>query len=415
MVTTLIDHALEALKAIRTAGRLTRQDIARQLNISLSLATKIASELIARGWVTGTGKVGVSASGRPADWLALVPGAAYAVGLDIGDHQQVAVVTNLVGDVVADVVEPALVTDDRAAIIANLQALVDRVLAAAGLSRPQVAGIGVGLADMVDPVERVSYGWPDTPGWSSAWTDFAVGQALDQAFDVPHRLVDDIVRTLGLAEARYGQPEAAQQDFAFVLVDSGVGMALMLDGTPYIGHSRIAGEIAHLQIDPQGQMCSCGNRGCLQTLTGTSALLALVAERLAESPIRSTLRGAPEPVTAEAVIAAAQQGDKLAQQTLNDVGEPLGRALAMVVNLVGPARLVLGGALANSPEFVDATRRAMFANSLSVAGRRVELHTSQLGRNAGARGAATQVLDALFADRHPNLTDFESHAVRAQP
>lgn len=408
----MIDHALEALQAIRNAGRLTRQDIARELNISLSLATKIASELIARGWVTGTGKVGVSASGRPADWLALVPKAAYAVGLDIGDHQQVAVVTNLVGDVVADVVEPALVTDDRDAIIANLQALVDRVLAGAGLTRPQIAGIGVGLADMVDPVERVSYGWPDTPGWSAAWTDFAVGRALDRAFDVPHRLVDDIVRTLGLAEARYGRQEAAQ-DFAFVLVDSGVGMALMLDGTPYIGHSRIAGEIAHLQIDPQGQMCSCGNRGCLQTLTGTSALLMLIAERLAESPIRSTLRGAPEPLTVEAVIAAAQQADKLAQQTLNDVGEPLGRALAMVVNLIGPARLVLGGALANSPEFVDATRRAMVANSLSVAGRRVELHTSQLGRNAGARGAATQVLDALFSERHPNLTDFESHAARA--
>ncbi len=409
----MIDHALEALKAIRKAGRLTRQDIARQLNISLSLATKIASELISHGWVTGTGKVGVSASGRPADWLALVPQSAYAVGLDIGDHQQVAVVTNLIGDVVADVVEPALVTDDRAAIVANLQTLVDRVLAGAGLTRRQIAGIGVGLADMVDPVERVSYGWPDTPGWSTAWTDFAVGQALDNAFDVPHRLVDDIVRTLGLAEARYGQQEASH-DFAFVLVDSGVGMALMLDGTPYIGHSRIAGEIAHLQIDPLGQMCSCGNRGCLQTLTGTSALLVLIAERLAESPIRSTLRGALEPLTAEVVIAAAQQGDKLAQQTLNDVGEPLGRALAMVVNLVGPARLVLGGALANSPEFVDATRRAILANSLSVAGRRVALHTSQLGRNAGARGAATQVLDALFSDRHPNLTDFDARSARVE-
>lgn len=407
MVKIVIDHALETLKAIRRSGRLTRQDIAKELNISLSLATKVTSELIAHGLVLGTGKVGVSASGRPADWLALVPNAAYAVGLDIGDQQQVAVVTNLLGDVVAHVVEPALVTDKRDAIIANLQTLVDRVLAGAGLARREIAGLGVGLADMVDPVERISYGWPDTPGWSAAWTDFAVGQALDKSFDVPHRLVDDIVRALGLAEARYGQ-HGPSSDFAFVLADSGVGMALVLDGLPYIGHSRIAGEIAHLQIDPAGQMCSCGNRGCLQTVTGTSALLALIAERLAESPIRSSLRGATEPVTAEAVIAAAQQGDKLAQQTLSDIGEPLGRALAMVVNLLGPAALVLGGALASSPEFVDATRRAMQANSLSVAGRRVELKTSQLGRDAGARGAATRVLDALFSERGPNLLSFPS-------
>lgn len=403
----VIDHALEALNAIRRSGRLTRQDIATELNISLSLATKVTSELIGQGWVMGTGKVGLSTSGRPADWLSLVPNAAYAVGLDIGDDYQVAVVTNLVGDVVADLVEPALVTDNRGAILANLQTLADRVLAIAGLTRRQIAGVGVGLADMVDPVERVSYGWPDTPGWSTAWTDFAVGQALDDAFDVPHRLVDDIVRTLGLAEARYGHL-GASNDFAYVLADSGVGMALMLNGLPYIGHSRIAGEIAHVQIDPAGQMCSCGNRGCLQTLTGTSALLSLIAQRLAESPIRSTLRGTAETLTAEAVIAAAHQGDKLAQQTLCDVGEPLGRALAMIVNLLGPAVLVLGGVLASSPEFVDAARRAMQTNSLSVGGRRVELQTSRLGRDAGARGAATRILDAVFSERGPNLLSFKA-------
>lgn len=404
-----MDNELGALKAIRAAGRLTRQDIADQLGISLSLATKLVADLIGRGLIARTGKVDAGSGGRPANWLTLMPAAAYAIGMDIGDQQQVAVVIDLAGDVLVEATEPALVTDNREVIVANLKALVERVVAASGLDHRQIAGVGIGLSDMVDPMTRVSYGWPDTPGWSAAWTDFAVGAALDAVLGVPHVLVDDIVRTLGLAETRYGQ-HGSDRDFAYVLADTGVGLAIMLRGMPYIGHSHIAGEIAHLQVDPQGQVCSCGNRGCLQTVTGIPAVLSFVTEHLAASPIRSVLRQSDRPVDLAMVLAAAEAGDKLARNALSDAGENLGRALAMVVNLLGPAAFVLGGALSRSPDFADAAHRAMIEGSLSVASRGVTFETSQMDRLAGARGAATQVLDALFSDCRPNLLDLTSKA-----
>ncbi len=400
------EEKLTALRLIRQAKKLTRQELARQMNISLSQATKMTADLISRGLIFETGKLEAGSSGRQADFLALVPEAAYAVGLHVSNIRRIAVVTNLNGDVLAHLAEPVVVTDDRNTIIRSMKDLARRVVRSSGISNSAIAGLGVGLSDIVDPVARVSHGWPDMPGWSAAWTGFPVGEALAAVLDYPHILVDDIVRTLGIAEARYGRG-TQEKDFVYILIDRGIGMAVMMNGIPYIGHSHIAGEIAHIPIGPSTEPCVCGNVGCLCTLTGIPVALALAHRRLEESPIHSELRQLNGDFDIQSVFSAADKGDKLAIQVLTETGENLGKALAVIVNLLGPHSIVLGGAMSKSPHFVDAAQRAMRMHALAPAGRGVSVDSSSLDELGGARGAATQVLDELFSSSQNNLLNFK--------
>ncbi len=399
-----MDQKLTALSIIRKTGKITRRDLAGQMQISLSLSTKITADLISRGLISEIGKPEGSTIGRPVGQLALVPEAAYAIGLFLNSAQQLAVVTNLYGEVIAHLNEPTMVTEDRNAIIGSMKSLIERVILASGLSASAIAGVGVGLSDIVDPISGVSYGWPDTPGWSAAWTHFPVRAALESVLHYPHILVDDIVRTLGVAEARYGRG-TSDSDFVYILADVGLGMAIMMNGTPYIGHSHIAGEIAHIPTGQSTEVCGCGNTGCLHLVTGVPVVLKRIRWQLEETPIRSTLRLEKREPTIDDVFTAADDGDKLAIQVLIENGENLGEALATIVNLLGPRSIVLGGALSRSSHFVDAAQRSMQRHALGIAARGVTIEQSDLDILGGARGAATQVLDALFTTEGKSILD----------
>lgn len=397
----LNDRRLAILQHIRQAGQLTRREIAQRVGLSLSLVSRLTADLLVQGLITEVGR-SESDGGRPPDLLALAPNAAYVVGLDIGGRRQRAIMADLRGAIVASLVESTPLANEREAILANLEQLIDRIIAEAGLSRSAVMGVGIALRAIVDSTTGVVYGWPNTPAWSAAWTDFAVRDALVARLPWKHIAVDDTVRTLGVAEARYGHG-FQQQDFVFVLADSGLGMAIMLGGAPYLGPSHIAGEIGHMTFGSASTLCDCGNTGCLETLSSTTAILACVRQRLTESHIRTVLRRSDGDPRIEEVIDAAETGDKLAYQLLTEAGEYFGNALAIVLNLLGPKLVVVGGKLATSSVYLDAAWRMMKLRTLDQASRNVRVERSEQGELAGARGAASLVLDALFSSGGSNI------------
>ncbi|MFL5806404.1 MAG: ROK family transcriptional regulator [Roseiflexaceae bacterium] len=404
------DRRLAILQHIRQAGQLTRREIAQRVGLSLSLVSRLTAELLAQGLISEVGR-SESDGGRPPDLLALASNAAYVVGLDIGGRRQRAIVADLRGAIVANLVESTPLSTEREAILANLEQLIDRVIGEAGLSRSVVMGLGIALRAIVDSTTGIVYGWPNTPAWSAAWTDFAVRDALAARLPWTHIAVDDTVRTLGVAEALYGHG-IQQQDFVFVLADSGLGMAIMLGGAPYLGPSHIAGEIGHIAFGNASTLCDCGNTGCLETLSSTTAILARVRQRLAESHIRTMLHRSDREPRIEEVIDAAETGDKLAYQLLTEAGEYFGDALAIVLNLLGPKLVVVGGKLASSNVYLDAAWRMMKLRTLDQASRDVRVERSQQGELAGARGAASLVLDTLFSSGGSNIL---AHAMQPIP
>ncbi len=384
--------SMEVLRQIRRAGTCTRSDLAKGQCISLSQASKITAGLLSLGLICEGGSHD-RASGRPAGRLSLNPGAACVVGIDVGSDRQTAVVTGLTGEIITALDEPSPGHDISFPCLADL---IQRVIRTSNIRLEQVLGLGVGVSDIVDPVSGMvyRYGNPDFPEYILNTNNQPVRDELASNLPFPHILVDDVVRTLGIAEAMYGSG-AGESNFVYVLLDTGIGMAIMLNGVPFIGASHIAGEIAHLPVGSQAVQCSCGSTGCLGILASFGYILKETHRQLAESPVRSGLRLLKD-ITIDDVLKAGESGDKIAAQVLMETGEYIGQALAVILNLFGPRLVIAGGKLAQSTICRETASRVMRLRALEMASRGVELKLSPLDALAGARGAATLALDALF-------------------
>ncbi|HSR27244.1 MAG TPA: ROK family protein, partial [Actinomycetes bacterium] len=227
----------------------------------------------------------------------------HAVGLDIGG-------TKIAGGVVTEsgrVLDRTRVPtppDDQAATLAALLALVDELWA----RNPGAEAIGLGAAGLVE-----------RPGGIARWAPhntyrrMELRRLLHERTGLPTS-VDNDANAAAWAESRFGAG-AASGDLVLVTVGTGIGGGLVLDGGIYHGEHGFAGELGHLIVDPEGDRCACGNRGCLEAMASGSTLGRLGREAAAGDPAGrlatlAALGGGP--VTGEVVFAAASEGDKVA-------------------------------------------------------------------------------------------------------
>ena len=216
--------------------------------------------------------------------------------------------------------------------------------------------------------------------------------------DIQPVFVDDTVRAVGMLAHRCGVAQDSA-DFLYVLLGTGVGSAVFVDGRPYLGSAGMAGELGHVTVDEEGPWCSCGNRGCLEVMASTLAVLRRARERLAEPSLMSALRDPFErdELTLGALMEAAAAGDKLAFQILDETGTYVGEVLATALNLLGPEMVVLGGPLAQGDGIIlDAVQRQVRLRALQHVSNETQIVCDDQGEFAGAHGAALRALDTLF-------------------
>ena len=258
---------------------------------------------------------------------------------------------------------PTRVKDSPPVIVEHLAEVGREVMA----RWPDVASVGVGVPGAYDPATGETRFIVNLPG---DWNGIAVTRPLRAALGVPVALTND-ARAFGLAELRLGAGRGASSLVGIVL-GTGVGGAIAIDGRVVQGHDGSAGEVGHHTIDPDGPSCNCGNRGCLEAF--------IRADRLAEAC------GAP---TAEVAVERARAGDAVAIAGLASVGRYLGIGVANLITLIAPDRVVIGGGIAGAGELLlgparEETRRRTRMTSLAD----VEIVTAELGIWAGAMGAA---------------------------
>ena len=262
----------------------------------------------------------------------------------------------------------------------------------------QLTALGVGVRAIVETRRGVVLSFPNTPSWTAAWAGMDVPAELRHRLNVPYVVVDDSVRTMGLDAVRFG-PARGSASCIYVFLGSGIGSAVFLNGRPYIGQSGMAGELGHVVVDEDGPWCTCGNRGCLEVIASTPAILNQVKARLAEAQTISLLSEAHRHnrLSLATLFDAAGSGDKLAYQVLTDTGVQVGRVLAIALNLLDPELVVIGGPLMQDGGIVvDAVRREVRMRALPHISRRLRIEPDDQGAMAGARGAAVLALDRLF-------------------
>jgi glucokinase len=262
---------------------------------------------------------------------------------------------------------------DRATMIKMARELLARV-------EGKLAAVGVSFGGPVDAATgtvRLSHhvpGWEDTPLRSQLQDEFGAPAAVDNDANVA-----------ALGEWRFGAGQGCAS-LLYVTVSTGIGGGWVLNGHIYSGADGMAGEIGHIVVRPGGAECVCGKRGCLEIEACGTAIARKMRERLETAKV-STSEVSTQ-VTGESVARAAQQGDSLAQEVMDDAARMLGTGLGGAVNLMNPRRIVLGGGVTKSGDhWWHVVRKTARAHALPQM--RVDIVPAQLGDDAPLWGAVT--------------------------
>jgi predicted NBD/HSP70 family sugar kinase len=369
---------LRVLQALYDSVHTSRTQLVKLTGLSRATVSALVADLIAAGLVHedgGAADLEARPTGRPAQPLSLDPRAAYAIGADIG-HQHIRVMLcDLFGTPVWDTIVAQDVDRTPLETLDLVAELIGRAMSEQGVARERVLGLGAGIASPVDKTTGALGAEGILPGW----TGVRPGYELKQRTGLPTRLMND-ADAGALAERLYGAGRAAD-DMVYIRLSAGIGAGLVAGGGLLSGARGLVGEIGHLPAVRYGRICRCGNRGCLETIASPVAIARLLQDSWGE------------PVAAADLPRLLADGNKGAIRAVEDAGEAIGRALALLVTLLNPEIVVVGGDLAAAGEVLFAPlRRAVARHALPSTARDLKVVRGELGDRAEARGAAGGVL-----------------------
>jgi glucokinase-like ROK family protein len=377
------------LKLLWRERRLSRADIARTTGLSRSTVSEVVGELLKTLLVAEVGD-GPSQGGRRPVVLQFQDDAYAILGIDLGAAHVSVALSNLRGQVLAWENRPHPVRTDPEGAASLMLDLSEACLRQWKLGTDRLVGIGIAVPSPVDPRDPDRVSEVVMP----AWQGHPVGESLRKRLGLPV-FVDNDANLAALAEHWWGAGRGID-DFTYVKVATGVGAGHIIRGEIFRGAHGIAGEIGHLSIDPQGEPCICGLRGCLATRVGSRALVARAQALLQEFP-ESSLAG--REVTMASIEEATLVGDPLALKVVAEAADYLGIAVAGMLNIMNPARVIIGGGLARLGELLLSTiRRSIGSRTLLSSIVPTEIVIGELGARAVALGAATLVLQTALAD-----------------
>ncbi|MDG4800916.1 ROK family transcriptional regulator [Micromonospora sp. WMMD980] len=379
------------LRHVRLHAPCSRADVAAQTGLNKATVSSLVGELIEHGLLRETGLT-ENRVGRPATMLVLDGSRHVGLGLQIGADELVVVAADLAG-------APLLTW--RRAFAAGTAGPEETVRALAALTRRAVTrvtgagrtvlGLTVGVPGPVDADGVV----PAAPalGWRGVPLAADLRRALrDPGFPVG---VDTDANLAVSAELRHG-PYAGTADLVHLTGGLAVGAGLVSGGRLLRGGRGFAGEIGHLPVRADGPACHCGRRGCLPAVAGVDAVVRrLLPDAAADGPVTDYL---PE---IERIQALARAGDAAVRDGLTGIGRHLGHAVSVLVDLLDPEVVVVGGHLATLAPWLLPAARAEVAAGASRPPAAVRLEASTLGSAASALGGATAALATVEAGQLP--------------
>jgi len=274
---------------------------------------------------------------------------------------------------------PASVVARIAACIAELQAQLP--------GGEPVAAVGVCTPGPVDHATGTLLDPPNIPGLHHT----PLAALLSARLGVPVR-IDHDAKATGLGEYHYGAGRG-ERSMVYMIVGTGVGIAIIADGAIYRGLHNSAGEFGHTTMDRWGAVCSCGSRGCVETfMSGPWLARRYAAAQRGETPTLETATT----LGGQEIAALAQQGDPLALRILTDAGEALGAAVATLAMTLDIDCYVIGGSVAHCGDlFFGPARRTVPRYSFRSVGERVRIVGNQLDTDGALLGCAWLARQAL--------------------
>jgi predicted NBD/HSP70 family sugar kinase len=358
------------LSTIYQHGEISRVEIAHHTHLTRTTVSEIVAELMRDGLVKEIG-LAPSTGGKPATLLGVAENAHWLIGVDLGEKEFCGALVNLRGEI-GQYRCLARNGDNAEAALEQVYRLIEELIALA--DRP-VIGIGIGVPGLMEPEsgrvrQAVHLDWHDLP----------LGDLLYQRFHLPVHLSNDC-QVAALGEYTFGGP-GANRNLILIKAGRGLGAGIVLNGQLFYGDNAGAGEIGHIRVVADGDLCRCGNQGCLETITSSRALLR-----------KADLLAPGEFPDLEHLAQAYRTGDPRVQTWLEEAGTALGQIVIHLVSALNLNRILIAGNLSCCGEgLLPPIQHELQHGVLPALAQQTEVGLASLGSNIVILGAASLVL-----------------------
>jgi predicted NBD/HSP70 family sugar kinase len=368
-------------------GNSTIADLCAELGLSAPKINNVLTDLISEGLVKDFGKL-QSRGGRKPNIYGLVMESGYFLGVDVKRSHINIGLTDLQKNLVHLKSNIAYSLNNSEESLDSLCELINNFIKEAPVKKEKILGAGLNLSGRINYATGYSYSF-------FHFNEEPLSRVIERSIGLRIFLENDS-RAMAFGEFSAGAVHE-EKNVLFLNMDYGMGVGIMINSQLYYGKSGFAGEFGHIPFFNNEIICSCGKKGCLETEVSGWALVRKFKEKLAEGST-SILSGMPvDDIKLSHIIDAAIKDDVLAIELVAEVGEKLGKGIAVLINIFNPEMVILGGSLAETGEYIRLPiKSSLNKYSLSLVNNDTQLKMSKLGEKAGVVGACLLVRNRLL-------------------
>ncbi|MFG0606654.1 ROK family protein [Vibrio mimicus] len=386
-----IDHikqinAGRVYKLIDQKGPISRIDLSKESELAPASITKITRELIDAHLIHETTVQEATSRGRPAVGLQTNNMGWQFLSMRLGRGYLTIALHELGGEVLIDT-KIDIHEIDQEDVLARLLFEIEEFFQTYAAQLDRVTSIAITLPGLVNSELGIVLQMPHYNV-----KNLALGPEIYKATGLPVFVAND-TRAWALAEKLFGHSQDVDNS-VLISIHHGLGAGIVLDGRVLQGRNGNIGELGHIQIDPKGKRCHCGNSGCLETVASSQAIRDQVKARIMAG--EPSCLAVIEDISIEDICAAAADGDPLAVDVIQQLGRYLGVAIAIVINLFNPDKVLIGGVINQAKAVLyPSIEQCIREQSLPVYHQDLQLVESRFYKQATMPGAAL-IKQALY-------------------
>lgn len=384
------------LRYLLNEAPVSRAQIAQATGLNKSTVSSLVEDLIARRLVHEIGMNSIG-TGRPSTLMEINPLAGSVIGVELGVDFLAVVLTDFTGKILWQHITAADPSDPVEKILARTLTLAQQAIDFCQAQALEPLGLGISTPGTVDIAQGVLVFAPNLD-----WRNVPIQQFFEQhtGLDV---YVENDANAAAVAEHLFGAARQCQ-DFIFVYAGVGIGGGLFLNGKLYRGNNGYAGEIGHapIRIEPFQALCHCGSYGCWETYANQASILQRVQDRLdrrQDSILTRMIAAQNTSLSISILKDAADAGDPDVLGSLAEAGEAMGQGFAILVNILNPEKIILGGPLSVFGDYLLPSIVATAAkHALPEIKPTVEITVSSFKSDASLVGAVSVVVDDILSN-----------------
>jgi glucokinase-like ROK family protein len=384
---------------LREKAPISRAGLAQATGLNKTTVSSLVDELLQRQFVREIGAT-TARKGHPAIMLDLNPAAGFIVGCEIGVDFILVVCTNFAPETIWRYEEHTDPSVGQQAILERAKALLNEAVQRGYQEYGTLLGIGVGVAALIDQSTGTMLFAPNL-GWRES---FPIRSMLQEAFPQAPVVVDNEANIAALGEHYFGVAQG-YNEVLYISAGVGLGGGIVHDGQVFSGVAGVGAEFGHMTMDPNGELCSCGNYGCWETQVSQRALFRHIHEGFEQGErgmLFQLVNSDGNQLTVPMIIDAARAGDAVALSALEKIGRDLGIGIASMVNALNPELVVCGGILSLAGEFLmPAMTKEFEQRALRWNREATKVVLAKHGFDAAAMGGVAAVYETILAQ--PNL------------